>query len=152
MVNHYTFAPELASPLYDAPEAVENGTHVPQRASSHESPELDRKGWRLEVGYNALVLCALTDRQQQSPAPTDPSTFSKPDSKPADGNFAPQTIGAQLTKEAAPAEDSAKKGFLRDRGILFWVGVGLVVLVVIVIGLGVGVGVGLKNRRATSHE
>lgn len=41
VVNYYTNAPELASPFYDAPESLENGIHVQQRASSHESPELD---------------------------------------------------------------------------------------------------------------
>lgn len=111
-----------------------------------------RKGWRSEVGYNTPVLCVRTDRQQQSPAPPYLSTFSKPDLKPADGNFAPQTNGAQLTNEAASNEDLAKKAFLRNRGILFWVGVGLVALVVIAIGIGLGVGVGLKDRKATSHE
>lgn len=70
----------------------------------------------------------------------------------ADGNFAPQLKGAQPEEKAGPEENSAKKGFVRSRGILFWIGLGLVALVVIVIGVGVGVGVGLKNRRATSHE
>jgi len=72
--------------------------------------------------------------------------------KPAGGNFAPQTNGAQPEKEAAPDEDPAKKGVLHNRGILFWVGVGLVALVAIVVGVGVGVGIGLKNRKATLHE
>jgi len=62
VVNHYTFAPELASTLYDAPEAVENGTHMPQRAAFHESPELDRKKWRPDVGDNAPIRCVQTDR------------------------------------------------------------------------------------------
>jgi hypothetical protein len=61
VVNHYTFAPELASTLYDAPEAVKSGTHMPQRAAFHESPELDMMKRRPDVGDNAAIRCVQTD-------------------------------------------------------------------------------------------
>lgn len=54
-VVNYDSAPELASPLHDAPEAVEDGSHMPQRAGFHESPELDTKKWRPEVGDNVPI-------------------------------------------------------------------------------------------------
>lgn len=150
VVRYSTLAPELSSPSYEAPEAVQKEPYLPPHALSHESPELAVKQWRPEVGVNFPVLRVQTDRQQQSSVPIDPSTFVAQDLMPADGNFAPQTKGAQPGKEVAPDEDPAKKGFLQHRGILFRVCVGLIVLPIIVIGVGVGVGIGLKNRRATS--